>query len=77
MLKEIFEIILKKIKTSDGRYWKDTVVMLTTEKQEQNDEKDERGDIVELKEDLVPVAKKVHFWTISEIKIRGRDSTGG
>uniref|UniRef100_A0A0R3RIH2 Methyl methanesulfonate-sensitivity protein 22-like n=1 Tax=Elaeophora elaphi TaxID=1147741 RepID=A0A0R3RIH2_9BILA len=32
------------MRTSDGRYWKDVVVMLTTEKQEQNDE-DERGDI--------------------------------
>ncbi|KAK6113714.1 Fanconi anemia protein FancD2 nuclease family protein [Brugia pahangi] len=59
VITEIFEIILKKMKSSDGRYWKDTVVMLTTEKQEQNDEKDERGDIDESMEDLVPIAKKV------------------
>uniref|UniRef100_A0A1I8EVR9 Fanconi anemia group D2 protein n=1 Tax=Wuchereria bancrofti TaxID=6293 RepID=A0A1I8EVR9_WUCBA len=59
VLTEIFEIILKKMKSSDGHYWKDTMVMLTTEKHEQNDEKDERGDIDEPMEDLVPVAKKM------------------
>ncbi|EJW81829.1 hypothetical protein WUBG_07263 [Wuchereria bancrofti] len=47
------------MKSSDGHYWKDTMVMLTTEKHEQNDEKDERGDIDEPMEDLVPVAKKM------------------
>ncbi|CAG9529984.1 unnamed protein product [Cercopithifilaria johnstoni] len=57
VLTEIFEIILKKMKTSDGSYWKDIVVMLTIEKQEQNDEKNERDDIAG--EDLVPIAKKM------------------
>ncbi|KAL3986171.1 Fanconi anemia protein FancD2 nuclease family protein [Acanthocheilonema viteae] len=56
VLMEIFEIILKKMKTNDGRYWKDVVVMLTTEKQEQSDE-NERGTITG--EDLVSVAKKI------------------
>uniref|UniRef100_A0A1I7VZM5 Fanconi anemia group D2 protein n=1 Tax=Loa loa TaxID=7209 RepID=A0A1I7VZM5_LOALO len=59
VLTEIFEIILKKMKTSDGCYWKDAIATLTTEKQEQNDGSDERSDIAEPKEDLVPVAKKV------------------
>lgn len=50
------------MKTSDGRYWKDALVMLTTEKQEQNDESNEKADIAN--EDLVPVAKKVSFCII-------------
>ncbi|VDK85274.1 unnamed protein product [Litomosoides sigmodontis] len=57
VLTEIFEIILKKMKTNDGRYWKDIVVMLTTEKQEQNDENNGGGDIAG--DDLVPVVKKI------------------
>lgn len=60
VLTEIFEIILKKMKTNDGRYWKDVVAMLTTEKQEQNDENNEKGDMTG--DNLVPVVKKVNFW---------------
>ncbi|VDO70506.1 unnamed protein product [Onchocerca flexuosa] len=58
ILTRIFEIILKKIKTSDGHYWKDTIAMLTTERQEQNDGENEREDIAEPEENLVPVLKK-------------------
>lgn len=46
------------MKTNDGRYWRDTVLMLASEK---NDEKDERVDNAESGEDLVPDSKKVRF----------------
>ncbi|VDK61754.1 unnamed protein product [Onchocerca ochengi] len=59
ILTKIFETILKKIKTSDGRYWKDTIVMLTAYRQEQNDGENEKEDIAESRENLIPVPKKM------------------
>ncbi|MCP9260760.1 BMA-FCD-2, isoform c [Dirofilaria immitis] len=60
VLTKIFDTILKKIKTSDRRYWKDAVAMLTAEKQEQNiGENEGDDDIAESDEDLIPPPKKM------------------
>lgn len=57
MIADIFETILKKMKSADGRYWKDALTVLTTEGQQQNDEND--SDLAEIADEIVPVAKKV------------------
>uniref|UniRef100_A0A915PTL1 Fanconi anemia group D2 protein n=1 Tax=Setaria digitata TaxID=48799 RepID=A0A915PTL1_9BILA len=58
VLTEIFEIIIKKVRTGDGHWWRDAVTVLTTEVQRQDEGKDVDGDIIEFT-DFVPLTRKM------------------
>ncbi|VDM95702.1 unnamed protein product [Thelazia callipaeda] len=58
VITETFEIILKKVKTGDGRYLKDALNVLITEGQQHTEGENEQNNVVPLMGDCVPATKK-------------------